>query len=224
MSLETLPDELLLLISSYLSAFDVLQSFNDLNTRLNTTINAYRRHIDLSRVRYGQFNHYCRMLNQSSFGSGVHSLILSNLTIPCQIEFFIERVWPIDEKLPNLERLALDGIYSSQLDIFVPKMLRLKRLTDLTIEHRPSIYGGVGYLSSIFFQNVMRSIDSLRRISLRNVGLSLPPIFDWNNNTITHLTAGIDGTVALVAIMNAFPSLQLLSVDTKTFQAPDGNR
>lgn len=224
MSLETLPDELLLLVSSYLSAFDVLQSFYDLNTRLNTTISAYRRHIDLGRVRYGQFNHYCRMLNQSSFGFGVHSLVLSNSMIPCQIKLFIERVWPLDEKLPNLECLTLHDIHSPLFNLFLPKISGLKRLTDLTITKIPSISYGIHCLSTTFFQNVMRNIDSLRRISLRNVQLSLPPIVDWNNNNITHLTAGIDGTVALIAIMNAFPSLQLLSVDAKNFQAPDGNR
>ncbi|UJR34670.1 hypothetical protein I4U23_027447 [Adineta vaga] len=66
MSFEILPDEILLMIYSYLNDIEILHAFNDLNTRLNSTIINYRKHIHLIHTRYGQFNQYCCILTHTN--------------------------------------------------------------------------------------------------------------------------------------------------------------
>lgn len=99
MSFEILPDELLLIICSYLNGIDVLRAFYDLNTRLNSTINYYAKQMNLSRIRYSQFNQYCNMLIQTNLGLQLKSLSLSNnRMISNRIMLFTEQVWPLNEK------------------------------------------------------------------------------------------------------------------------------
>jgi len=126
MSLEIFPDELLLLICSYLSAFDVRRAFNDLNVRLNCTIINYRRHMDLTRVKYDQFNQCCEMLLRSNFGLQVRSLNLSNKNpVVGQLALFAEQVWLLNEKLPNLERLTVFVFKNDELNLFLPDIVLL---------------------------------------------------------------------------------------------------
>ena len=108
-----LPDELILLICLYLSTFDVINGFNDLNIRLNETIIDYRREIKLIGIKYGQFDQYCNMLLKSSLGFKIRSLNISNnRPVKEQITYFAKQICPFNKKLPNLERLRLVGITS----------------------------------------------------------------------------------------------------------------
>lgn len=78
MSFEILPDELLLMVCSYLNNIDILQAFYNLNHRLNSTISDYIKKIDLIQVSYSQFNKYCHMLTETNLGLQLKSLSLSN--------------------------------------------------------------------------------------------------------------------------------------------------
>jgi hypothetical protein len=53
---ETLPDEIILQVCSYLYGADVLYSLYNLNTRLNITILGYCRYVDLRGVIYYRFD------------------------------------------------------------------------------------------------------------------------------------------------------------------------
>jgi hypothetical protein len=222
MSLEMLPDELLLLICSYLSAFDVLQAFNDLNVRLNGAISEYRNHIDLTRVRYGQFNQYCDMLLRSSLGLQVQSLKLSNnKPVMRQIKFFAKQVWPLDQKLPNLECLTLLGITYDELDLFLPKIVLLKKLTELNIE------GIIGFYKESFNTGLIRKptkqFSSGERFSLPRVSLSPMLILDWVDHTVTHLTVYLQTTADLIKLIHGFRNLQFLNVIISGYQVVDPN-
>ncbi len=48
--LEELPNEIILIIYSYLSKFDLLESFLKLNQRLNNLLSRYLNHINLSSI------------------------------------------------------------------------------------------------------------------------------------------------------------------------------
>ena len=134
MSLEILPDELLLFICSYLKPLDVLQAFSDLNTRLNCAISHYRKCLNLTRISYGQFNKYCDMLLQTTLGSQVQSLKLSNHNpVVQQVSLFARRMCPLNQTLPSIEFLILNGITTYEIDLLLPNIIRFKKLTELTI-------------------------------------------------------------------------------------------
>lgn len=66
-TLESLPNELLLAIFSYLSSFDLCQAFLDLeNTRIEHLLTSMRHTLDVSEMNFGQL---CRFLNDINQGS-----------------------------------------------------------------------------------------------------------------------------------------------------------
>jgi hypothetical protein len=221
MLLEILPDELLLLICSYLTEFDVLQAFNDLNLRLNYTISGYRKHMNLTRVRYGQFSRCCDMLRQSSLGSQVQSLTLSNYQLKIdRMGSVAKEVWPWDQKLPNLNSLTLLNAQAAKIGQFLSKTERLERLTDLTIEFDDFPYYDK-HIASEPFHKLTRNLNTLRQLSLIGIFLSLTSISDWDNNTITCLTIHVDRTADLIILMRDFRALQFLSVCIERFEKPE---
>jgi hypothetical protein len=226
MSLEILPDELLLIICSYLNAYDVLQAFNDLNSRLNNTISDYRTKINLTRMTmtYLQFNQYCHMLLRPSLGLQIRSLVLSNDRNSIdQITLFTQRVWPLHEKLPNLERLVFYDIDYNQLDLLVPKIVCFERLKELTIIKKIDFSKSESIVR--LFHILTTNFDSLQCLSLSTTfGISQMSTFNLNNNTITHLTLSIDRTNDLIIVMHAFHALQFFNVTIQEFEMPDENR
>ena len=141
MSLERLPDELLLIICPYLNGIDVLRAFYNLNTRLNSMISDYSKQINLTQIRYSQFNQYCHMVIQTNLGLQVQSLSLSNnQPVLNQLTLFKEQVWSLNEKLPNLECLTLCGITNDELNLYLSNIMSFKKLTELNITGSRGFY------------------------------------------------------------------------------------
>jgi len=222
MSFEILPDELLLIICSYLNGIDVLRAFYDLNTRLNSTINYYAKQMNLSRIRYSQFNQYCNMLIQTNLGLQLRSLSLSNNRMTSnRIMLFTEQVWPLNEKLPNLECLALSKIDYDELNMFLTNLMSFEKLTELSITYDGSFCDKP---VSEIFRNLIKNIPSLRKIIFTNVFLSLESIYDWNNDTITHMTVRIKTTDDLIIILQHFTNLHFINVSIEKFEIPHANQ
>jgi len=222
MSFEILPDELLLIICSYLNGIDVLRAFYDLNTRLNSTINYYAKQMNLSRIRYSQFNQYCNMLIQTNLGLQLKSLSLSNNRMTSnRIMLFTEQVWPLNEKLPNLECLALSKIDYDELNMFLTNLMSFEKLTELSITYDGSFCDKP---VSEIFRNLIKNIPSLRKIIFTNVFLSLESIYDWNNDTITHMTVRIKTTDDLIIILQHFSNLHFINVSIEKFEIPHANQ
>jgi len=222
MSFEILPDELLLIICSYLNGIDVLRAFYDLNTRLNSTINYYAKQMNLSRIRYSQFNQYCNMLIQTNLGLQLRSLSLSNNRMTSnRIMLFTEQVWPLNEKLPNLECLALSKIDYDELNMFLTNLMSFEKLTELSITYDGSFCDKP---VSEIFRNLIKNIPSLRKIIFTNVFLSLESIYDWNNDTITHMTVRIKTTDDLIIILQHFSNLHFINVSIEKFEIPHANQ
>ena len=222
MSFEILPDELLLIICSYLNGIDVLRAFYDLNTRLNSTINYYAKQMNLSRIRYSQFNQYCNMLIQTNLGLQLRSLSLSNNRMTSnRIMLSTEQVWPLNEKLPNLECLALSKIDYDELNMFLTNLMSFEKLTELSITYDGSFCDKP---VSEIFRNLIKNIPSLRKIIFTNVFLSLESIYDWNNDTITHMTVRIKTTDDLIIILQHFTNLHFINVSIEKFEIPHANQ
>ena len=224
-SFERLPDELLLLICSYLSPFEVLKSVNDLNTRLNSTISTYRQHVDLRSLTLRQFYSVCKWL-RVSFGDQLRSLVLSN-AVPAvrQLLLFRKQIDPFEDLLSNLERLVLIDHYDDELDLYLPVIYLCEHLKELKISFVKNQNETTlsAFLSQLLANNFLvfehstkrrkRETFSLEKLSLTGTGyLKLMPIY---NDTIRHLTIEIDNLDDLVEIFAGFDRLESLNVNMK---------
>ncbi|CAF0923834.1 unnamed protein product [Rotaria sordida] len=233
MSFEQLPDEILLIICSYLSPFHIIKIFNDLNYRLNCTISQYRQNIDLRFLNIRQFYFFCKMI-RFNFGNNVRSIILSNAAPAVrQLILFRKQIEPFTHILPNLERLTLIDHYDDELDLYLPLISILKNLKELKINFIKNKNETI--LSSfitqmltdnfIYFDHIpkrrRRDTLTLEKLSLTGTGyLKLTPIY---NETITHLTIEIENTDDLVIIFTGFDYLQYLNVNLKQLTVLSSN-
>ena len=223
MTLELLPDELLLLIYSYLNTFDILRAFNDLNTRFHRTTDIFRKTIDFTRVRYGQVAQYCEILLRPSLGLYVRTLNLSNnRPVKEQITSFAKQVWPFSEKLPNVEHLTFLGMTSQELDIYLSEIIRLEILTKLTIQC--STCCSHNQIISHFVYKLTQNGKALKQLSLSCVSLSLTSIPDWTNRVITDLTIQLEKTNDLIVLLYHFRALQYLHVTIEKFGTPGSDQ
>jgi hypothetical protein len=225
MSFEQLPDELLLIICSYLSSYHILKAFNDLNYRLNSTISQYRQNIDLRELTLRQFNLFCKMI-RFSFGDQVRSIILSNAAPSVrQLILFRKQIEPFGQILSNLERLTLIDHYDDELDLYLPLISVLKNLKELKINFIKNKNETIlsNLIPQILTDNFIsfdhipkrrkRNLLILEKLSFTGTGyLKLTPLY---NETITHLTIEIENTDDLLEIFLGFDCLQYLNVNMK---------
>ena len=234
MSFEQLPDELLLIICSYLTPIEILKSFNDLNVRLNCTIRQYRRHVDFRSLNLREFYLFSKLIRHS-FGRDVRSLILSN-GVPSvrQLVLFRKQIEPFEQILSNLERLTLIDHSDDELDLFLPLISHLKHLKELKINFIKNDKETTlcSFLSQMLSKNFSfyehfpkrRKRDGfhLEKLSLTGTGfLKLSPIY---NETIRHLTLEIENLEDLIEIFTGFDRLEFLNVNMKEFSISTTNQ
>ena len=80
--LEILPTEILFEIFDYLTAFDILRAFINLNQRINGVIGGYSFQLDCQRISRSKFDFICRHIQPER----VISLYLSDELMPDQVE------------------------------------------------------------------------------------------------------------------------------------------
>ena len=226
MSFEHLPDELLLIICSYLKPYHIIKCFNDLNSRLNSTIAQYRQNVDFRELNFREFNYLCKTI-RSSFGEQIRSIILSNAAPSVrQLIYFRKQISSFETILPNLERLTLIDHYDDELDLYLPVISSFKYLKELKInfvknKNETTLVNLIPQILTdnfIYFdhQPKRRKRDflfSLEKLSFTGTGyLKLTPLF---NQTIKHLTIEIDNTDDLFEIFSGFTSLEYLNVNLK---------
>jgi len=82
--MEQLPDELWLLMFTYLHQYDVLYSFNNLNRRFQKITKSFASIINLSDLSYKLFSHFCREI-VPIHGHHIHYLTIKDVH---QLNFF----------------------------------------------------------------------------------------------------------------------------------------
>jgi hypothetical protein len=225
LSFEQLPDELILIICSYLTPFHIIKAFNDLNSRLNSTISQYQQNIDLHGLNLHQFYFFCKTI-RVSFGNKVRSIILSNAAPSVrQLTLFRKQIEPFAQLLTNLERLTLIDHYDDELDLYLPLISVLKNLKELKInfiktKNETTLCSFITQMLTdnfIYFDHIpkrrKRAVSILEKLSLTGTGyLKLTSMY---NETITHLTLEIENTDDLLEIFAGFDHLQCLNVNMK---------
>jgi hypothetical protein len=111
-----LPDEIILEICHYLSWFDTVIAFYNLNTRLNRTLSGFLKHVSVGNNCYlRQFQDGCSFLlsNQSSLFSLVRTLTISNRGSPLAAKYFLSHI-PLEDMI-YLEKLTLIQFTGNEL-------------------------------------------------------------------------------------------------------------
>ena len=86
------PDEVLLKIYGYLSWFDVVIAFYNLNSRFNPTLSGYLKHVSVGNdCCFKHFQHGCSFLlsHQSSLFPFIRTLTISNRGSPSAARYFL---------------------------------------------------------------------------------------------------------------------------------------
>ena len=138
MQLLDFPDEVLCKIFEYLSLFDALNAFLNINERLNRILTSFKHQIDLTRLSYGQFIHYVEIilpiLNKNH---ELKMIKLGDRRTPGQIELFNKLISSPTtfENYKHVENVVFQSIKIDELNDFINEyLLKLSNLVSLSIE------------------------------------------------------------------------------------------
>lgn len=130
---EDLPDEIILSVCRYLSQVNILDSFLNLNIRLNRTISSYREQIYLSHLTKHEFNrilhYYLPFLSLN-----VHYLYINTCSMINVGKFFENSFSKIDLQFPLLKELVLYQIDIETLENLSWRFNTMKNLYRLDID------------------------------------------------------------------------------------------
>lgn len=178
--------------------------------------------MSLTRIRYSQFNQYCHILIETNLGLKFKSLSLSNeQPIQNQLTLLKEQVWPLDEKIPNLECLTLYVNDSDELSLILSDIIYFRKLMELNITFVNNYCNKSNW--EVCF-NLIKNICSLEKFALENACLPLGSIDNWQNGSITHMKIRIKTTDDLIIILHQFLNLCFLDVSIEKFEALDKNQ
>ncbi|UJR33514.1 hypothetical protein I4U23_020959 [Adineta vaga] len=90
MTFESMPDEILLDIFDYISGYDLIYSFYNLNRRFNSIIHGIHLYLNLSSVQQKTFLYTCHYI-LPNFASQIHSIKLSNKQTIDGIDYYLEQ-------------------------------------------------------------------------------------------------------------------------------------
>ncbi|CAF1522746.1 unnamed protein product [Adineta ricciae] len=207
-----LPNELLHIVCSHLTGFEIHRAFSDLNARLTGIISDYTKHFNLTQMKFQQFEECCRVLLQSDRGAQIQSLCLSNRRpVVNEIALFLTKLRPLHERLPNLQCLKLFGATTAELMHYLPNTILLQKLAKLSIESKKKYT--TEDIDRIFFEDLVKNLGPIQQLSLKGICLTNISQFQWLNNTVTHLNIDIERIAELISILRVFRNLQYLSVN-----------
>ncbi|CAF1634478.1 unnamed protein product, partial [Didymodactylos carnosus] len=130
-TIEQLPVEIWRDIFDYMSSCDIIQTFKNLNYRINYIISQIPMHINLSlNITIHIFQNLCR--NIRSFNNLIRSLLLSNKDKGDAIHIFY-LLLDIREFI-NLEKFILIHPKIDDLIDIIPKLINLENLSTLIID------------------------------------------------------------------------------------------
>ena len=164
MSIEILPDELLLQICRYLHPSDILLSFCGLNSRLNRTIGDFIRHVQFTSIISHDNYLYLLRTILPSIWSSIESLMIDNYQIPCLTGRFLG---VIENVLPeNLKRLTLLHVNLKDICDFITRLTSQCVVEELIIDctdaefARQQVLYGFKIAQMLFYRHpTLKSID-----------------------------------------------------------------
>ena len=178
--MESLPDELFLLIFRYLHRFDLLHAFKDLNQRFRQLVEPYLNDIDLiqTNLSYTHFRLFIKHILPFE-GNAIRSLTVSGIQL---FDLIRSRL----HYLTSLEAFTLkppltDIVLPDELDLCLIQVLQMPTLKRLSIYvYRSRILESISEYATpnlqtlevlhsdkiYYFKDVMQHIPYLRRVSI----------------------------------------------------------
>ncbi|CAF5052563.1 unnamed protein product, partial [Rotaria sp. Silwood1] len=133
LTLETLPDEILLQICKYLSCADILVSLTGLSYRITQMITQYRHHISLHKTSLSQSDYLCGNIFPQ-IGSQIRSLLIDCCYSVLQDDLFIKYFAnKISITFPQLERISLVAYEDNQLIALLDSLHDLNHFVEIRL-------------------------------------------------------------------------------------------
>jgi hypothetical protein len=212
MTFEKLPDEIILDICRFLSSSDILYSLFDLNSRLNSTIFIYRRHVVLRRTSFLEFEYLC--LNVlPKIGSTIRSLsINANWTDLLAKRFLHYFGNKINEIFCNLEHLILVAFSGNELNDYMENITDLPCLTKLTIHDRYNVTEE--YKKVLFDKILSANKNRLEKVlfNRHSESLSIDPENSIIYPNIVHLSIHLEKINDLRLLFKLIPNIRQLFI------------
>ncbi|CAF1049191.1 unnamed protein product [Adineta ricciae] len=211
-----LPDEILCEILRYLSVFDALFGFLNLNSRLNRLLSPFTGQIDFTSVSYEQFLHYINdILPVISKQGRLYALKLGDRRTPGQIELFNRMITSnTRDYITDIDRVFVEAPCLKDFSHFIDDYLTtLPRLRILSIETETLCDSDFPKWTKVILNSIF-PIPSLTKLSIRTpVGPSLSRLSDTLMlYSLTHLTLHVSAVTDLVILIKRTPNLEQLSI------------
>jgi hypothetical protein len=211
------PDEILCKIFEYLSPFDALYSFLNLNNRFNRLLIPFKYQIDLTYLSYEQFMYYINIIlpiiNQDE---KLYVIKLGNKRTPGQIKLFNQLICNENYRdyFNKIDKILLESPRLDELIDFVNKyVLSLTNLLTFSIK--------IDNIRDEYFQELTKlivnsifSISTLVKLSIEMPsGLNLSRL----SNTIMfysliHITLNLTLVTDLLILIQYIPNVENLSI------------
>ncbi|CAF1222789.1 unnamed protein product [Rotaria sp. Silwood1] len=210
LTLETLPDEILLQICKYLSCADILVSLTGLSYRITQMITQYRHHISLHKTSLSQSDYLCGNIFPQ-IGSQIRSLLIDCCYSVLQDDLFIKYFAnKISITFPQLERISLVAYEDNQLIALLDSLHDLNHFVEIRLY---SLY----WISQAKQSTVVRSLFQANNHRLTTILMdddSTYLHFQQNDSylNIIRLRINLRTRTDLSSLFHAVPNVQYLDV------------
>ena len=182
--MESLPNEIILMIFSYLKTYDIVYGFYFLNHRYERLIEEYRpfsRSIDLTHASQAIFNLYRSLLFQSNHIEKIH---VEKLKLECHM---LDQLALNENEFPQLKSLAITVRKSEELPILLKYFSLFKHMKKLFIRSDVCCCDRISFEENVKENLFQAPIQSLTFATPPCYSISLQEI-NFNRCLFTNLT------------------------------------
>ncbi|CAF4438311.1 unnamed protein product [Rotaria magnacalcarata] len=211
------PDELLCKILEYLSSYDAIYSFFNLNIRFNRLLMPFKHQIDLTYLSYGQFMNFIKIILPTiNKDEPLYSLKLGNVRTPGQIDLFNTLIHDQTYRgyFDNINKILIECPRLNELIIFVEKfLLSLSNLASLSIKIDQIRDEDFHKWTQLIVNSVL-SISNLIKLEIEMpTGLVLSRVCNTTMfNSLIDLSLNLTLVTDLLILIQHTPNLEKLSI------------
>jgi len=180
MKFELIPNEILIEIFEYLSIYDILNSFNQLNKHFNEILRRIPLHLKFANIQKCLFDKFCQLLlSNPEIKNQIYSLKLSNKETPGQIKTFLS-LFSLDD-FPYLHSLTLIHIHDNilqNLTLILPQLHSFHLIDSNDIDLTNSLTSNLQVLSIPTLSSINSgSLSSITNLTIS--GCSLDQLYSY---------------------------------------------
>jgi len=211
------PDEILCKIFEYLSPFDALYSFLNLNNRFNRLLIPFKYQIDLTYLSYEQFMYYINIILPIINQDGqLYVIKLGNKRTPGQIKLFNKLICDENYRdyFTKIDKILLESPGLDELIDFINKYVSsLTNLSTFSIKIDTIPDEKFQELTKLIINSIL-SISTLVKLSIEiPAGLVLARLSNTIMlNSLIHVTLNLTLVTDLLILIQHIPNVENLSI------------